>query len=545
MEVDKYDTEKVALIRMKGNLSPDEYRNKWRELNDKYTFGELLSLARGDQKSRDEAYTYNVLNRVPPGQRDDLFNLFGINYDMVQQFYGSKGETLTTWNQSDRDLFMAAINAMGATLSLPDDATKAKWAVATDQYTQMMNEIDLKFGAGTTDIMYEINGWNQTLQERYIRKHPEVISARNFRESWIQRHPEMIPYYSSADKIWGYYRNQAYAKISKELGPGVFSSWGYRSDRQIQAQDVLNEWEKAHPEWAQIQEKLSQRKAAKALSNETLQNMFETFDQYKYATDLSEEYTGKINDFVKQNYGIDYEKAKEEWDYVNAVAPWDGGEGLQNFLVDYPYWDDINPDNYGGPVLSDLRAERNQLFVDKYGTKYSEFWTWYDHFKSYTSRDIAAIDAEMDVNNWWDLVDEHGVLYDELDKASELTPEQQKYLELRKQYMEDSAKVALEVMKSLRPIDWPSSRPTSTGENYKKISSLINKPFAQQYSMTWDELTQGMSRVAERVVLDYLKDDDELPYAAESQLQRLAEEKGIDYYLYIQQLRNALEYENR
>ena len=99
MQIDMFDQEWRTLWAKADGLSPEEIRIKMDELRDKYPWGDAVILSRKTGLDRDRSYAYNVLSRIPPGQKSDLAELVQISPDLFDKFYSDKGR-MDKWAES-------------------------------------------------------------------------------------------------------------------------------------------------------------------------------------------------------------------------------------------------------------------------------------------------------------------------------------------------------------------------------------------------------------------------------------------------------------
>jgi hypothetical protein len=111
---------------MEANLSPEEFKKSMDELRNDYPFMDAVLLSRKSGYARDRGFVYNVLGRIPPGQRDDIAKEAGLDYDFISQFYEDKGH-IEDWEETDRQRLMAWAVDVAAILDMPDSATKEEW----------------------------------------------------------------------------------------------------------------------------------------------------------------------------------------------------------------------------------------------------------------------------------------------------------------------------------------------------------------------------------------------------------------------------------
>ena len=174
IEIDRFYTEWRRLWNMKDNLNPSEFRNSMDSLRSKFPFMDAVLLSRKGGDERDRAYAYNVMGRIPPGQKDDITKLVGIEPELFDMFYDSKGD-MSTWSDSDKDRFMAGMVDIGAILDLPDEATSYEWNVAKTGYEDINNRMKAIFG---DDIHDRIDNYYQAKGEGEQRLEVGAHSGR-------------------------------------------------------------------------------------------------------------------------------------------------------------------------------------------------------------------------------------------------------------------------------------------------------------------------------------------------------------------------------
>lgn len=227
LQIQKFDTERRALMNNRHNLSPEDYKRQWALLEAIYPFADLVMLSRKDSWERDVAYTYNVLGRLPPGNKDDFYEATGLDPDMISAFYESKGDVLEEWNEADVRTFMDGMLNLGAILKTPDDATQIEWDFARAQYAQYNKTIETLFGEDIQDkisIYFNIRETDVDAAYTYMDLNPEVGAAMDMKAKMIEASPTspFATYYGSISTLEGYYKGQMYDAIEKELGKDIF-----------------------------------------------------------------------------------------------------------------------------------------------------------------------------------------------------------------------------------------------------------------------------------------------------------------------------------
>ncbi|MCK5642478.1 MAG: hypothetical protein KAJ19_16850, partial [Gammaproteobacteria bacterium] len=145
MEIDRFDAEYFNLWSLEDNMSPEEFQQQMDEMRKDYPFMDAVLLSRKGGLARDRGLVYNVLGRIPPGQRDEIAEAAGLDYDFINKFYEDKGH-IEDWEETDRQRLMAWAVDVGAILDMPDNATKDVWKMVTGRYSQMMEHQKEYFG---------------------------------------------------------------------------------------------------------------------------------------------------------------------------------------------------------------------------------------------------------------------------------------------------------------------------------------------------------------------------------------------------------------
>jgi hypothetical protein len=261
MELDKYDNDVFKLINTKGMMSPEEYRRGWVDINAKYPYGEALAMGRRSGNESDEAFVYNAMSRIPPGQVDEVVRNLKLApefHDWMSEFYDSKGDVLNEWDIGTKNQFMGAITEISVRLSLPDSADALQFRVAKDNYSAMMNELEYRYG---DDIHYKIGFWNrinysdeigsgtkQTIKDSLIQEYPEIADAIQLKEYTIMSDPTLMPYYASVKMVEGYFEGLKWDEIHKTVpaGEAIHDQWDkYNNvirdwDLQVEAYEKKN-----------------------------------------------------------------------------------------------------------------------------------------------------------------------------------------------------------------------------------------------------------------------------------------------------------------
>ena len=254
LTIDQFWADYSRLWALSGNMDSNEFRYNMEKMRDAYPFMDTLLLSRKGDKERDSAYAYAVLSRVKPGKTDNLSAELGLPYDMINKFYESKGD-FSDWPEGDRKRFMGVIADLGASLALPNDATRKEWLAASTRYSEMRDQAKEIFG---DDIWTKVDaayaqkgaGINSNVQfEKYLENNPDVEQAMEWRTRYILQDPVLSAYYGGLDKLRSYYMGQMYDSIEKELGEDIWDKWTtYWSLRNTGQDDRAKAFFNDHPE---------------------------------------------------------------------------------------------------------------------------------------------------------------------------------------------------------------------------------------------------------------------------------------------------------
>ncbi len=223
-EIDQFyaDYFRMQNLRDAGYLTKNEYAQSFNEMRERYPFMDILLLSRRTGESKDAAYAYNVIGRIPPGASTEILKAAGIDPETANKFYeaGGKFENMT---ETEKQRFMAGIVDLGAMLSIPSNTTREQWTAVRAQYSQITELQKQTFG---DDILDRIDYYYslKTEQEKLLFReaNPEVIDAMNFRTQMIASDPNILPYYGGIETLERYYNNVMYDKLEKAYGDKIF-----------------------------------------------------------------------------------------------------------------------------------------------------------------------------------------------------------------------------------------------------------------------------------------------------------------------------------
>jgi hypothetical protein len=199
--------------------------------------------------SDDSEYSYNVLGRIPPGASTQFYESVGLNRQVVDQFYQSKGD-LSFMTEGDRLRFMSAIVDLGALLAIPKGATKQEWTSARNSYKELMEAMKLQFSPDIDDkidIYYGLYRKDREMAKQFLQGNPAVAAAMDFQAATIAQNPTSIlaTYYGGIEQINNYYKGQMYDEAEQRYGAGI---WLTQETYFSLSSSDKKAWLREHPE---------------------------------------------------------------------------------------------------------------------------------------------------------------------------------------------------------------------------------------------------------------------------------------------------------
>jgi hypothetical protein len=224
MTIMKMDQEFYALMDVQDYMDPDEKAKAFKILRDKYpVYFNVTRLTRGSQQEREESLVYNVMSRLPPGQSSPVYEAVGINYENVQDFYDSKGESLESMPETDRMKFMAGIYEMSAILAFPTDATKNEWNEVSRRWK--LNDARLLEFHGADTVGKEDEYWRLMKEDPqtafdYMDQNSDLEAFMSDRTQSQLFDPLLRKYYPSYGGVKSMVNAEMYARLDAEF-PGI------------------------------------------------------------------------------------------------------------------------------------------------------------------------------------------------------------------------------------------------------------------------------------------------------------------------------------
>jgi hypothetical protein len=218
VEIDEFMTARAAIWAVRDEVTDEEWSGLWDELYRQYPFGETISLARKDRMEADTAWVYNVMNRLPPGQRTTAYLETGVSKDILDKFWGAQtGEgalpRLEQLSEADRMRLLAASVELAERYDVPTPVMSAEWEEVSRKSRQMYEDIETNFPGvmALEDEYYRIKEGNEAYAWQFLQQHPELEQMWDYRTAYRYRDPQLMWYYGPAardqaiDYIWDVY----------------------------------------------------------------------------------------------------------------------------------------------------------------------------------------------------------------------------------------------------------------------------------------------------------------------------------------------------
>ena len=366
--VSQFWQEYIYLMTQYDTTNPVSWRNKRQELMDKYPFAETMLLARKGTEERNISYGYAVLSRIAPGETDEIAKAAGFKYDILAYFYENKGD-VSDLPQEDQNKLWTFFAEAGASIAIPDKATKGEWTDASNAYAKMITEMEELFGdkiVEKIDAGYNLKG--ESLNSRddwydYLEQFPEVQEASRWKAEYIIQHPTMSAYYGSIDRLRNFWKGDMYQKLEDEFGSEIWDTQTrYFIYTDTGQDDKAKAWKKAHPELQEYWDMKNkvytpQIVEAMAVYGEKLPEGQDARLRQDFVEETASTGAVDIAEYIQSPDLKTY--TKDEW--VSMLGP-------QTVEMALYAWEDIVNDQNGADIIEYLRDQ-----AGLFGMSYEEF----------------------------------------------------------------------------------------------------------------------------------------------------------------------------
>ncbi|MCP4143061.1 MAG: hypothetical protein GY755_22685 [Chloroflexi bacterium] len=254
VEIDKFYGEFNQMLALKDVVSPEDYKKGWNELRGRYDFMDSLLMAKKAGPERDRAYSYNVLNRIPPGLSSDFLSAAGLTEGTVQDFYDSKGD-FQGWNNEEKERFMSAIVDLGAMLEMPNTATRNEWVDVRTRYSALKSDISTRLGEEIWDKVDYYYDLDRTKRKEFLVNNPDVEDALNAQSSGVAEDALLLDYYGSISSLERYHKSKISEALGIEFGEDIKEKWDMYYALRLVDTKKASQFKKEHPEMKAYSEK--------------------------------------------------------------------------------------------------------------------------------------------------------------------------------------------------------------------------------------------------------------------------------------------------
>jgi hypothetical protein len=354
IEIDRMYADMYGHMGSKSEQSPEAYQEGWDKLRSRYPFMDAVLMSRKGGLARDEAFAWNVLDRIPPGMTDEIADLVDIKGHDITKFYDSKGD-LGAMDEPDRMRFMAAVLDIGALLDMPPAPTKAEWNLASNTYKELLAAGEDLFGKDIWDKVDVMYGKPSEDRPDYIKNNPIVEQALDWKQASVINSPIMAPYYTSIDRIEGYMKGIMYDVIEDELGERIWDMWAvYHELKDMNSADARRYY-KANPElkrFGEIKDEMEPRIGtaligiAGMLPDAKPPNWRGAAPEGGFDTTNTESEAWIRSEVLKYSSGYEPSALPEpamNLDFLRQLIQAKGGIPLSNLLTDYLMLGEVMP----------------------------------------------------------------------------------------------------------------------------------------------------------------------------------------------------------
>jgi hypothetical protein len=320
VQVDQFYAQYTKLLSLRDTTSPDDYRAQFDQLMNDNPFADSVLLAKRGGDSRDAAYAYNVVGRLPPGEVYKLLPAVGIDQSMLNRFYQDKGD-FSKWLPSDKNKFMSAILDMGATFSIPDGATKQEWDAARAMSAKVDAEVAKVYGADTQNVVsayFDLVDTNKDKAAEFKMMHPEIDGSLQMRREMIVSNPYLYKYYGSIDTITGYFDGKVRAYLADKYGQDIGDKSAAYFDYAPGAE--RKQYLYQHPE---LQKYWTEKRTLDAQSSQAMIDFGKTLQENAPAAVRPD--AALANKSQNDLTGVNQQQQEPTWDEVVSkykISPW-------------------------------------------------------------------------------------------------------------------------------------------------------------------------------------------------------------------------------
>jgi hypothetical protein len=221
MQIDKFYEDYNQLWQNQDKLTASEFKVSMDKIREMYPFMDTVLLSKKGGWERDRAYAYTVMGRIAPGDTSNILKSAGLPADIIDKFYSEKGN-IGAWKEDDRLKFMGAMISIGTTLKIPSSATQEEWTQAKSAYKSLSEGIAASMGRDIWDKVDVYYNLNDREKDAYLKLHPEVAQAMDYKSYAVANSPILARYYNGLSNIEDYYKGEFKREVTARLGANYY-----------------------------------------------------------------------------------------------------------------------------------------------------------------------------------------------------------------------------------------------------------------------------------------------------------------------------------
>ncbi len=242
--IDKAYADYNNLYALQPNLSASGYRQEMLELFEKYPFLDTVILSRKKDSRREQAYAYNVLDRITPGRLSYYTDAYGLDSRLVDKFYEEKGR-IDLWGKSDRERFMSFIRDAAAVMAIPPTSTQHDWNTVSVLSQQLNEALQQKYGTDILDLMgtyWDLgSSKDYVAQQVLLANNPQLEQAMEDKSQTLLTNPTLKKYYGGIEKLRSFLEYQKRSAAQEKFGTDIFDKVArYQTLKDMKAEGLAD-----------------------------------------------------------------------------------------------------------------------------------------------------------------------------------------------------------------------------------------------------------------------------------------------------------------
>ncbi len=230
-KVDMAETERADMWEKRADMTDDEWSAANKKFYQKYPYMSTLNIARADREKADTSWSWDVLNRIPPGESSDALAAALVSQKSKDAFYANKGFVDKNGKQvmtpMEKMRFMAAMLELSTKYDVPTPAMSAQWQEVKRLYNKMKVDAETKFpGTLAQETQYyAVKAKDPAGATTYLAQNPglkkrwDYIGAYKKNDQLLQFFYGDTPREQAIDVLWSAYfatgkgRSKAFGQV--------------------------------------------------------------------------------------------------------------------------------------------------------------------------------------------------------------------------------------------------------------------------------------------------------------------------------------------